>query len=63
MSNFIDFGSSSPLILVSFGPTRPQQPGSPPFVFSEGAELLELVGWGCGGELVRRDAVPPAAGC
>ena len=61
MSDFIGFGSSSPLILISFGPGRPPEPGSPPFVFGEGGELLELVGWGGGGELVRRDALPPDA--
>ena len=63
MSEFIGFGSSSPLILISFGPAGPPTTGLPPFEFSEGGEVLHLVGWGGGGELVRRDAVPPDAGC
>lgn len=62
MSNFIGFGSSSPLILISFGVARPSQPGSPPFEFGEGGELLELVGGGGGGEFVRRDSLPSDTG-
>jgi len=62
VSNFIGFGSPSPLILISFGVARPPQPGSPPCDFGEGGELLELVGWGAGGELVRRDSLPSDAG-
>lgn len=63
MSEFIGFGSSSPLILISFGPARPPTPGSPPFEFGEGGALLQLVGWGGGGELVRRDSLPPDVSC
>ena len=63
MSNFIGFGSSSPLILISFGPARLREPGAPQFAFGGGGDVLHLVGWGGGGELVRRDALPPDGGC
>jgi len=63
VNEFIGFGSSSPLILVSFGPTRPPEPGAPQFVFGGGGDVLHLVGWGGGGQLVRSDVLPPDAGC
>ena len=56
MSNFIGFGSSSPLILISFGPARLPRPGSSPIVFGEGVAERAFVAAEIGGDPAAADA-------
>jgi hypothetical protein len=63
MTFVFGYGSPADWYHIEFAAEHPVPVDASPFVFGASGEVLHLVGWGCGGELVRLDAVPPDAGC